>query len=141
MGLSGSLVLGFLELQASHAHNRFYNELEEWLSGITELTPAGGVSLSDYVNRQLSDRHPRHAARARRTSPIGSAMQPAGGAIGAPPQEDVRDLARGVNQLVTQMRAEQKVVREWVDEQAAAAVGGRQRAARDLADQHATRGV
>ncbi len=33
--------------------------------------------------------------------------------------ESVRDLARGVNQLVTQMRAEQKVVREWVDEQAA----------------------
>jgi hypothetical protein len=31
----------------------------------------------------------------------------------------VRDLARGVNQLVTQMRAEQKVVREWVDDQAA----------------------
>jgi hypothetical protein len=30
----------------------------------------------------------------------------------------VRELARGVNQLVTQMRAEQKVVREWVDEQA-----------------------
>ena len=32
--------------------------------------------------------------------------------------EEVRDLARGVNQLVTQMRSEQKVVREWVDEQA-----------------------
>ncbi len=47
--------------------------------------------------------------------------QPAGGAL-APPahsEEQIRDLARGVNQLVTQMRAEQKVVREWVDEQAA----------------------
>ena len=54
LGLSGSLVLGFLELQAGHAHNRFYNELEEWLSGITELTPAGVASASsDYVNRQL----------------------------------------------------------------------------------------
>ncbi len=42
LGLAGSLVLGFLELQASHAHNRFYNELEEWLAGITELTPGGG---------------------------------------------------------------------------------------------------
>jgi hypothetical protein len=37
----------------------------------------------------------------------------------APPPDDVRDLARGVNQLVSQMRSEQKVVREWVDEQAA----------------------
>ena len=41
LGLSGSLILGFLELQASHASTRFYNELEEWLSGITELSPAG----------------------------------------------------------------------------------------------------
>ena len=51
-GLAGSLVLGFLELQAGHAHNRFYNELEEWLSGITELTP-GGVGPSEQMNRQL----------------------------------------------------------------------------------------
>jgi hypothetical protein len=32
-GLAGSLVLGFLDLQAGQAQNRFYNELEEWLSG------------------------------------------------------------------------------------------------------------
>src|SRR6516164_3305283 len=31
-GLAGSLVLGFLDLQAGQAQNRFYNELEEWLS-------------------------------------------------------------------------------------------------------------
>ena len=39
-GLAGSLVVGFLDLQAGHAQNRFYNELEEWLSHITRL-PAG----------------------------------------------------------------------------------------------------
>jgi hypothetical protein len=39
---------------------------------------------------------------------------------GAPPNDEaVRELAKGVDQLVRQMRAEQKVVREWVDEQAA----------------------
>lgn len=31
------LVLGFIGLQAGHAQNRFYNELEEWLSGVTHL--------------------------------------------------------------------------------------------------------
>src|SRR3954447_14870095 len=31
-GLAGSLVLGFLDLQAGQAQNRFYNDLEEWLS-------------------------------------------------------------------------------------------------------------
>ena len=41
-------------------------------------------------------------------------------ADGAPPAEEaVKELAKGVDQLVRQMRAEQKVVREWVDEQAA----------------------
>jgi hypothetical protein len=41
-GLAGSLIVGFLDLQASHAQARFYNELEEWLSDITELTPENG---------------------------------------------------------------------------------------------------
>ena len=36
-GLAGSLILGFLELQAGQAHNRFVNDLEEWLSGVTHL--------------------------------------------------------------------------------------------------------
>jgi len=120
LGLSGSLVLGFLELQASHAHNRFYNELEEWLSGITELTPAGGVSSSDYVNRQLlSAVVDMQRSLEDFTNRISEQPLPAS-APAAPAQshDEVRDLARGVNQLVTQMRTEQKVVREWVDEQA-----------------------
>ena len=41
LGLSGSLVVGLLELFASHAQNRFYRELEEWLSSITKLGVTG----------------------------------------------------------------------------------------------------
>lgn len=41
-GLAGSLVLGFLDLQLGKAQNRFYNELEEWLSSFTRL---GGSSI------------------------------------------------------------------------------------------------
>jgi len=37
-GLAGSLVLGFLELQASQAQHRFYNDLEDWLSGVTRIS-------------------------------------------------------------------------------------------------------
>lgn len=37
-GLAGSLVLGFLDLQLGKAQNRFYNELEEWLSSLTRLS-------------------------------------------------------------------------------------------------------
>jgi hypothetical protein len=41
LGLAGSLVVGLLELFASHAQNRFYRELEEWLSSITKIGIAG----------------------------------------------------------------------------------------------------
>jgi hypothetical protein len=40
-GLAGSLVLGFLDLQAGQAQNRFYNDLEEWLSTYTRLSSGG----------------------------------------------------------------------------------------------------
>jgi hypothetical protein len=117
LGLGGSLVLGFLELQASHAHSRFYNQLEEWLSGITELAPAGSQT-SDYASRQLyAAIHDMHRAVLDLNERVGTIPRADGG--GAPADESVRELAKGVDQLVRQMRAEQKVVREWVDEQAA----------------------
>jgi hypothetical protein len=117
LGLGGSLVLGFLELQASHAHGRFYNQLEEWLSGITELAP-GGSQTTDYAAQQLyvaiTDMHRAITDLNERVS--GS---PGGQGAAVPPDGAVKELAKGVDQLVRQMRAEQKVVREWVDEQAA----------------------
>lgn len=42
LGLAGSLVVGLMELFAGHGQNRFYRELEEWLSSITRLSFAGG---------------------------------------------------------------------------------------------------
>jgi hypothetical protein len=51
-GLAGSLVLGFLDLQLGQAQNRFYNDLEEWLSGLTRLSSGalmdGDTSASAY---------------------------------------------------------------------------------------------
>ena len=44
LGLSGSLVVGLLELFAGHGQNRFYRELEEWLSTITRVGFAGAES-------------------------------------------------------------------------------------------------
>jgi hypothetical protein len=40
-GLAGSLILGFLELQASQAQGRFHSELEQWLAGATSLGGGG----------------------------------------------------------------------------------------------------
>ena len=46
-GLAGSLVLGFFDLQAGQAQNRFYNDLEEWLSGLTRLSSGPLVAEGD----------------------------------------------------------------------------------------------
>ncbi len=42
LGLAGSLVVGLLELLAGHGQNRFYRQLEEWMSTITRVGFAGG---------------------------------------------------------------------------------------------------
>jgi len=57
-GLAGSLVLGFLDLQAGQAQNRFYNDLEEWLSTYTRLTSGpfgdgGDGSMPAYIQALL----------------------------------------------------------------------------------------
>lgn len=57
-GLAGALVLGFLDLQASQAQNQFYNDLEEWLSGVTRLGTGAGLgdgeqSVPAYVQALL----------------------------------------------------------------------------------------
>jgi len=42
LGLAGSLIVGLLELFAGHGQNRFYRELEEWLSSITRVGFSSG---------------------------------------------------------------------------------------------------
>ncbi|MBT9247522.1 biopolymer transporter ExbB [Gemmobacter fulvus] len=46
LGLAGSLVVGLLDLFAGHGQNRFYRELEEWLSSITRIGLTGGEGES-----------------------------------------------------------------------------------------------
>ena len=58
LGLAGALVLGFLDLTAGQAQNRFFNELEEWLAGITRLSSGvlgseGEGSVPAYVQALL----------------------------------------------------------------------------------------
>ena len=61
LGLAGSLVIGLLELFAGHGQNRFYRELEEWLSSITRIGleagegDGGGMGQLAQVLDNLSD--------------------------------------------------------------------------------------
>ena len=44
LGLSGSLAVGLLELFSGHGQNRFFREIEEWLSSITVIGLPGADS-------------------------------------------------------------------------------------------------
>ena len=116
LGLAGSLILGFLDIQAGQAQSRFYNELEEWLSTMTELRAEGAgeapgsqaqfrFALLD-MQRSITDLAEKIEQGVIR-----------GGGGGAPNNESLIRLSDGIEKLVQQMRAEQKVLREWVDEQ------------------------
>tara|TARA_R110002049_G_scaffold29972_3_gene102069 strand:+ start:16538 stop:17758 length:1221 start_codon:yes stop_codon:yes gene_type:complete len=48
LGLAGSLVVGLLELFAGHGQNRFYQELEDWLSSITRVGFTSGEEGGDH---------------------------------------------------------------------------------------------
>jgi hypothetical protein len=92
-GLAGSLVLGFLDLQAGRAQTRFYTELENWLSSVTDLS-------SDMI-RALSER--LRTMQENGSSPrVATAMA---------------NLADGISGLVKNMRSEQQIMRDWVEAQ------------------------
>lgn len=115
-GLAGSLVVGFLDLQASQAQNRFYNDLEDWLSSVTDLT-------SDEPRQLDTSQLPTDLAAG---SDIKASLEQLnkllaeGGSTGSSRAATaaMADLAEGIQGLVQHMRSEQKLLREWVEAQA-----------------------
>ena len=104
-GLAGSLVLGFLDLQSSQAQNRFYTELEDWLSttvydqAAEPIVGAGGTGEM----RSAIDR-------------LREALNEGGTSKGA--STAMTSLAEAIQGLVHHMRTEQQMIRDWVDSQA-----------------------
>ena len=108
-GLAGSLVLGFLDLQASQAQNRFYTDLEDWLSttvrdlGVgTDVTGAPTPALSNDLRIAIE--------RLREAVSEGGSSRAATTAMA--------NLAEAIQGLVHHMRTEQQMIRDWVDSQA-----------------------
>ncbi len=95
-GLAGSLILGFLDLQAGQAQNRFYTELEDFLASHAEAGPPAPV-----------------AAAAEKAVTVGDGIDQRSGAAA------MASLAEGLQSLVTHMRQEQQQIRDWVEAQAA----------------------
>jgi hypothetical protein len=107
-GLGGSLVLGFLELQASQAHNRFVNDLEEWLSSVTRLSSGGPVSetgdqsVPAYI-QALLEQTADSLDTLQRTVSRGEEDR-------ATVNRNINDLAERLSTLTDQMRTEQSVL-------------------------------
>jgi hypothetical protein len=105
-GLAGALVLGFLDLQTSQAQNRFYTELEDWLS-TAMLDPGhegervGGVAFPPELRASIE--------RLREAISDGGS----GKATAA-----MANLAEAIQGLVHHMRTEQQMIRDWADSQA-----------------------
>ncbi len=117
-GLAGSLVLGFLDLQASQAQNRFYNDLEDWLSSITDIAAGDGGQLGvpQYLRMDLG--HLQQGID-RVNSTLEDALSDVGasGLAADGEAENMGKLAEAVGGLVHQMREEQKIMRQWAQEQ------------------------
>src|SRR6266545_2920761 len=107
-GLAGSLVLGFLDLQSSQAQNRFYTELEDWLSTtVRDLGVGGDVAApgSGAVSGDL-----RIAIERLREAITDGGSRAATTAMA--------NLAEAIQGLVHHMRSEQQMIRDWVESQA-----------------------
>ncbi len=114
-GLAGSLLLGFLELQASQAHNRFFNELEDWLSGQTKLASSASVVDGDqpvpaYI-QALLEQTAESLENLQRTMARGEE-----GRIQA--NSSLKALTDRLGMLSDQMRAEQQIMVRLSENQA-----------------------
>ncbi|MEQ8656776.1 MAG: MotA/TolQ/ExbB proton channel family protein [Hyphomicrobiales bacterium] len=121
-GLAGSLVLGFLDLQAGQAQNRFYTELEDWMSNMAgvDVSTAGAPDSSENAIAALErsvDRLARQIAAQNQLSSSQTAS--AAGSTGnqAEVKQSIDSLAAGVQSLVQHMRSEQQMLRDWVEDQ------------------------
>jgi hypothetical protein len=105
-GLSGSLILGFLDLQAGQAQNRFYTELEDWLSTITDPEEMG------FADEEIGNTTVEIRASVERLSRV---VQEGG--AGRASTAAMANLAEGIQGMVQHMRKEQQMVRDWMDAQ------------------------
>ena len=109
LGLSGSLILGFLDLQAGRAQNRFYMELENWLSSVTDVT-SDIVPLTESLSSNASSEELRVL-----TQQLARLAEEGSG--GQRTVQAMASLAEGIQGLVRNMRNEQQMLRDWIEAQ------------------------
>ncbi|WP_117191833.1 MotA/TolQ/ExbB proton channel family protein [Rhizobium terrae] len=115
LGLSGSLILGFLDLQAGRAQNRFYTELENWLSSVTDLgsdMPAVAQTIASGSSDDI-----RALTEQLRALAAAQAKAPGDGPQNERSLSAMANLAEGIQGLVKNMRNEQQMLRDWIEAQ------------------------
>src|SRR6478609_4796997 len=111
-GLAGSLVLGFLDLQTSQAQNRFYTELEDWLSTTVRDLGVGGEPTAMGMPAPAAFSGDLRVAIER----LREAITDSGSNRAT--TTAMANLAEAIQGLVHHMRTEQQMIRDWVDSQA-----------------------
>ena len=118
-GLAGSLVLGFLDLQTSQAQNRFYTDLEDWLSTtVQDLGNGGPVSTTPIP---VSVQMPAPVLNTTELKGVIDRLRETiadGGGSSRAATTAMANLAEAIQGLVHHMRTEQQMIRDWVDSQA-----------------------
>jgi hypothetical protein len=112
-GLAGSLILGFMDLKAAQAQNRFYHNFEDWLSTITDVGAGDGASGGIPAFARLDMQNLQRSVD-KLSQQVDGGKVAAGGSNSS---ETIEQLAEAVANLVTQMREEQKMVRQWIQNQ------------------------
>jgi hypothetical protein len=114
-GLAGSLILGFMDLKASQAQNRFYHNFEDWLSTMTDVGAGEGQSTGVPAFVRLDMQNLQRSVE-RLNQNVESGV-PLNANTNSGSGETMEQLADAVANLVTQMREEQKMVRQWIQNQ------------------------
>jgi membrane associated rhomboid family serine protease len=115
-GLAGSLIMGFLDLQASQAQNRFYNDLENWLSTFTDLEAGEGGAQMVVPPVIKMDLQGLQKGMDKIGKTLDAALASNDVGVGGD-TESLDKLADAVASIVEQMREEQKMLRQWVQSQ------------------------
>jgi hypothetical protein len=109
-GLGGALILGFFDLQAGHAQNRFYNHLEEWLSELVHLPSTAGVADNEAAPAPgYTDALLEHTAE--RLSEVGRLLA-RGEAERRQGHDQMVELTARIAELTEQLRGEERLLEE-----------------------------
>ncbi len=98
-GIAGSMIVGFLNLQAGYGHFRFYNRLEAWLGGQVDTSSVSSLGAAGVDFDFLFERISRVVKEVNATPTTESALA---------------SVADNLQALVGAIKYEQSTIEQWI---------------------------